>query len=67
MTRPADLDSPTAFTEVVAQVHAEQKNAYSATNLPPAFPSTKPQHLLKLQKGAVPTGRFEYFPMENYA
>lgn len=48
-------------------MHAEQKKMYSPTNMPPAFPSTKPQHILKVQKGAVPTGQFEYFPMENYA
>lgn len=67
VARPADIDSPTAFTEVLAQVHTEKENVYSPTRLPPAFPSTKPQHILKLQKGAVPTARFEYFPMENFA
>ncbi|KAL4402805.1 hypothetical protein ACI68E_000579 [Malassezia pachydermatis] len=67
LTRPSDLASPTAFTEVLAQVQEQPESKYSASNMPPSFPSTKPQHILKIQKGAIPHGKFDYFPVENYA
>lgn len=63
LTRPDDLHSPTAFTEVLNQVQSEPKNVYSASNMPPRFPSTKPQHIIKIQKNAIPHGRWDYFPV----
>lgn len=63
LTRPSDLNSPTAFTEVLNQVQLEPQNKYTSTNMPPSFPSTKPQHILKVQKGAIPKGKDHYLPM----
>ena len=67
LTRPDDLASPTAFTQVLAQVHNSSEHKYSPKNMPPKFPSTSPQHILKLQKGALPRDKYDYFPVENYA
>ena len=62
LTRPDDLASPTAFTQVLEQVHMESQHKYSPSNMPPKFPSTPPQHILKLQKGALPHDKYDYFP-----
>lgn len=66
LTRPADLESPTAFTDVLAQVHKSADPAssgfYSASNLPPRPPFTSPHHILKLQKDAVPKDPHAYYP-----
>lgn len=66
LTRPTDLESPTAFTDVLAQVHKTSDSSaptfYSATNLPPRPPFKSPRHILKLQKGAVPHDPFAYYP-----
>lgn len=66
LTRPTDLESPTAFTDVLAQVHKTSDSSaptfYSSTNLPPRPPFKSPQHILKLQKGAVPHDPFAYYP-----
>lgn len=63
LTVPADLASPTAFTQVLEQVQMTAENKYSATNMPPKFPSTKTHHLMKLQKDAIPHGKHDYFPV----
>lgn len=63
LTRPSDLNSPTAFTEVLNQVQSEPKHAYSPQNMPPSFPSVKPQHRIKVQKGAIPKARGAYLPV----
>ncbi|WFD00763.1 hypothetical protein MYAM1_003515 [Malassezia yamatoensis] len=63
LTRPSDLNSPTAFTEVLAQVQSEPQHTYSSSNMPPAFPSKKPQHILTLQKNAIPKGKDHYLPI----
>ncbi|PKI82301.1 hypothetical protein MVES_003773 [Malassezia vespertilionis] len=60
---PSDLDAPTAFTEVLEQVQADPKYVYSAKHLPPRFPSTAPQHILKIQKDAIPHPKGAYFPV----
>ncbi|PWY99901.1 hypothetical protein BCV70DRAFT_200809 [Testicularia cyperi] len=66
LTRPADLESPTAFTDVLAQVHGASDSSsathYSTTNLPPRPPFKSPHHILKLQKGAVPHDPHAYYP-----
>ncbi|WFD32049.1 hypothetical protein MSPP1_003091 [Malassezia sp. CBS 17886] len=62
VTRPADIASPTAFTEVLAQVHSEKQHIYSPTNMPPRYPSTPPSDILKLQKDAVPHPEDAYYP-----
>ncbi len=66
LTRPADLESPTAFTDVLAQVHkstdASAPGFYSSANLPPRPPFKQPHHILKLQKGAVPHDPHAYYP-----
>ncbi|CDU25784.1 related to NADH-ubiquinone oxidoreductase 21.3 kda subunit [Sporisorium scitamineum] len=71
LTRPADLESPTAFTDVLAQVDkssdASSAGFYSTSNLPPRPPFKQPHHILKLQKGAVPHDPHAYYPAENYA
>lgn len=67
LTRPSDLQSPTAFTEVLNQVQSEAKHKYTPTNLPPRYPATAPQHILKLQKNAIPKGRFDYLPVYVFA
>ncbi|PWN52801.1 21 kDa subunit of NADH dehydrogenase [Violaceomyces palustris] len=68
LVRPSDLESPTAFTDVLAQVHKSSENgAFSTSNLPPRPPFTGPQHILKLQKDAVPKSPHAYYPSENYA
>jgi len=66
LTRPADLEAPTAFTDVVAQVHKEPQFAYSAKNMPPRFPSKPSHHILHKVPGAIPHNRFDYFPVDNY-
>ncbi|WFD22129.1 hypothetical protein MEQU1_000791 [Malassezia equina] len=63
LTVPSDLASPTAFTQVLEQVQVAPENKYSATNMPPKFPSTKTHHLMKLQKDAIPHGKHDYFPV----
>ncbi|SHO76613.1 Uncharacterized protein MSYG_0951 [Malassezia sympodialis ATCC 42132] len=67
LTVPSDLASPTAFTQVLEQVQVAPENKYSATNMPPKFPSTKTHHVMKLQKDAIPHGKHDYFPVDNYA
>lgn len=63
LTVPSDLASPTAFTQVLEQVQVAPENKYSATNMPPKFPSTKTHHVMKLQKDAIPHGKHDYFPV----
>lgn len=63
LTVPTDLASPTAFTQVLEQVQMAPENKYSASNLPPSFPSTKTHHVMKLQKDAIPHGKYDYFPV----
>ncbi|PWN88496.1 21 kDa subunit of NADH dehydrogenase [Acaromyces ingoldii] len=71
LTRPADLNSPSAFTDVLAQVHSPQNAAasvhYTQSNLPPTPPFKGPQHILKKMPGAVPHDPNAYYPAENYA
>jgi len=62
LTAPSDLSSPSAFTDVLAQAYKSQEVAYTETNLPPTPPFKRPQHILKLQKGAVPHGEHVYYP-----
>jgi hypothetical protein len=68
LTRPTDLSAPSAFTQVLAQVHSPKSGVthYSASNLPPRPPFTGPQHLLKKDPGAVPHDPHAYYPAENY-
>ena len=68
LTRPTDLSAPSAFTQVLAQVHSPSSGMthYSASNLPPRPPFTGPQHLLKKDPGAVPHDPHAYYPAENY-
>ncbi len=64
LTAPTDLSAPSAFTDVLAQVHASPSVAYSPTNLPPTPPFRKAHHILKIQKGAIPHDEHAYFPGE---
>lgn len=68
LTRPADLSSPSAFTQVLAQVHSPANAAthYSATNLPPRPPFKSAHNILKKNVGAVPHDPNAYYPAENY-
>lgn len=63
LTRPSDLDSPTAFTQVLAEAYKDKKHVYNASHLPPRFPSKQPQHILKVTKNSIPKGPHEYFPV----
>jgi hypothetical protein len=67
LTIPSDLNAPSAFTDVLAQVSKKDENAYSSSRLPPTPPFKKPHHILKIQKGAVPHDPHAYYPAENYA
>lgn len=67
LTIPSDLSSPSAFTDVLAQVSNKDENAYSSSKLPPTPPFKRPHHILKIQKGAVPHDPHAYYPAENYA
>ncbi|PWN22278.1 hypothetical protein BCV69DRAFT_281282 [Microstroma glucosiphilum] len=67
LTIPSDLSSPSAFTDVLAQVSKKDENAYSTSRLPPTPPFKRPHHILKIQKGAVPHDPHAYYPAENYA
>ncbi|PWN29172.1 hypothetical protein BDZ90DRAFT_250535, partial [Jaminaea rosea] len=68
LTAPADLSSPSAFTNVLAQVHKQGNElSYSESKLPPTPPFQRPQHILKIQKDAIPHDKHAYFDVENYA
>ena len=62
LTRPADIESPTAFTQVLAEVHSLPEHKYSRSHMPPRFPSKPTKHILKLQEGSIPHGEHDYFP-----
>lgn len=66
LTRPTDLSSPSAFTQVLAQVHSPENAAthYSPSNLPPRPPFR--QNQMKKLPGAVPHDPNAYYPAENY-
>lgn len=59
---PEDLSAPSAFTQVLAEVSQKGDVAYSETNLPPTPPFKRPQHILKVQEGAVPHDPNAYYP-----
>jgi hypothetical protein len=55
LTRPSDLSSASAFTDVLAQAHAPSaEGAYAPSRLPPTPPFTRPTAILKKNPGDVP-------------
>ncbi|CEH18313.1 NADH dehydrogenase [ubiquinone] (complex I), 21kDa subunit, fungi [Ceraceosorus bombacis] len=66
---PEDIDAPSAFTDVLAQVHSPQAQGglhYNSQNLPPRPPFTAPQHILVKNPGDIPHDPHAFFPAENY-
>lgn len=63
LTRPDDLASPTAFTQVLAEVQSSPEHKYTSKNMPPKFPAKPVHHILKLQPDAIPHDKYDYFPV----
>ncbi|CAO1623839.1 unnamed protein product [Sympodiomycopsis kandeliae] len=69
LTTPEDLSSPSAFTNVLAQVTSGKDSntpGYSASHLPPTPPFKRPHHILKISPEQPPRSDQAYYPAENY-
>ena len=65
LTVPADMSTPEAFTNVLAQVTAGKDTnlpGYSPTHLPPTPPFKRPHHIMKISPDQPPHSEDAYYP-----